>query len=445
MRLRRVAGLGMRCVRYVVTVVALAVTCLCCVLVRKRRDTLVWGVTPLINYKYWSAAMRAMGEKSVTLVTHHYPIHSRADFDLYLSDLVPAWVPRTAFISALAQRCCGLLFVFRNASVLHLDFRGGLLGDTPLCRWEGPLLRLAGIKTIVMPYGSDAQPYSRYDPAVRHALLSSYPKLAEEEAVIQERIFYWSKWADIVLCGFMVDGLPRWDVPVANMLTIDIDAWKAKTAYSPHDGRNGVVRVLHAPNHRGVKGTEFIQKAVQDLRAEGLEVELILLERVSNEEVRQRMQQADILADQLILPGYGLAAIEGMASGLPVIANLDSEAHTRVFRRYAFLNECPILSTTPENVLPNLRALVTNPALREQLGRAGRKYAEKYYSYRAAQYLFGSIYRKLLRGESIDLINLYHPLRSEFTAANPVSHPLVENRLVAADDQAVTRTGCAQA
>ena len=40
-----------------------------------------------------------------------------------------------------------------------------------------------------------------------------------------------------------------------------------------------------------------------------------------------------------------------MASGLPVLANLDHEAYTTVFRRYAFLNECPILSSSPETSL----------------------------------------------------------------------------------------------
>ena len=42
-----------------------------------------------------------------------------------------------------------------------------------------------------------------------------------------------------------------------------------------------------------------------------------------------------------------LSAVEGMASGLAVLSNLDDETHTRLFRRYSFLNECPILSTTP--------------------------------------------------------------------------------------------------
>jgi hypothetical protein len=115
-----------------------------------------------------------------------------------------------------------------------------------------------------------------------------------------------------------------------------------------------------------------------------------------------------------------------------VMSNLEHEAYTRVFRRYAFLNECPILSTTPENLTQNLRVLVKNPKLREELGRAGRKYVEKYHSYEMAQYLFGSIYEKIIRGRDVDLMNLFHPLTSEFNRRKPlVQHPLIENRLPA--------------
>jgi hypothetical protein len=111
------------------------------------------------------------------------------------------------------------------------------------------------------------------------------------------------------------------------------------------------------------------------------------------------------------------------------MANLDHEAYTRLFRRYAFLNECPVLSTAPETLVDHLRLLVTRPELREALGRAGRHYAEKYHSNEAAQFLFGSIYDKILHGRDVDLINLYHPLTSEWVRGRPkVEHPLVENR-----------------
>ena len=117
-----------------------------------------------------------------------------------------------------------------------------------------------------------------------------------------------------------------------------------------------------------------------------------------------------------------------MASGLPVLSNLDNEAYTTVFRRYSFLNECPILSTTPETLKENLRILIENPELRDELGRLGRMYVEKYHSYKAAQYMFTNIFKKL-EGEDIDLINLYHPLKSDYVKNNYIKTPLIKNKL----------------
>ena len=200
--------------------------------------------------------------------------------------------------------------------------------------------------------------------------------------------------------------------------------------YSNSDGVNGPVKIIHTPNHTDFKGTEFLIDAVKKLKQEGLLVELILLEKVPNEKVRETMQTVDILAEQFIFTGYALSGVEGMASGLPVLANLDHEAYTTVFRRYAFLNECPILSSSPETLIDNLRILVRNPSLRTELGHAGRKYVEKYHSSDTMHYLFGSIYDKILYGKDVDLINLFHPLKSDYNKRKPyVQHPLVNSKL----------------
>ena len=78
----------------------------------------------------------------------------------------------------------------------------------------------------------------------------------------------------------------------------------------------------------------------------------------------------------------------------------------------------------------HLRLLVTDPALRETLGRAGRRYVEKYHSEETACYMFGALYDRLWHGEDVDLMNLFHPLTSRYNRQTPpLPHPLVENRL----------------
>ena len=405
------------------------ILCLLAVTLRKSRRVLVWGSTPIISNRYWSEAMRAGGTPSLTLVQHHYSINKREDFDLYFDDLPPRWWPSA--LRRWSARYLAFIYVLRNASAVHISFDGGPLGSTRLWRLEAHLLRWARIPAVVIPYGGDVYVYSLImDPALRNGLLMSYPAAARDEEKVVARVRYWCRHADVIIAGNTLDGLGRWDLPVTSMVCIDVATWRPRPSTPGHDGKSGPVKVLHAPNHRGVKGTEFIIDAVRRLQAEGLAVELVLLEKVPNDRVRDLMQQIDILADQLILYGYGMNAIEGMASGLPVLANLDHEAYTRIFRRYSFLDECPILSTTPETILANLRTLVTQPALRLELGAAGREYTEKYHAYETSQYLFGAVHARVLKGEDVDLMNLFHPLKSEFMRRRPrVKHPLVESRL----------------
>ena len=368
--------------------------------------------------------------QSKTLMHDFYSINKKDDYDLYFDDVTPRWLSPKILRASLTPYFA-FAYIVRHASVVHLPFSGGALGTTPVWHWEAALLRWADVRVVAMTYGADAYLYSQVqDSSLRNALLVSYPLAGKQESQIAERVKYWTHNADIVLCGFMIDGISRWDVPINNMVSVSMDEWNAKTRYSFNDGTNGIVKILHAPNHRGYKGTEFLIQAIEELKAKNLQIELVLLERVTNEEVKQMMQDVDILVEQLIVTAYGLNAIEGMASGLPVLSNLEQENYTRIFRRYAFLNECPIVSTAPETIARNLEALVRNPELRRQLGEAGREYAEKYHSYETAQYLFGSIYEKILNGKDVDLMNLFHPLKSEYNKRRPfVSHPLKESHL----------------
>lgn len=399
-------------------------------LLAARRNLLVWGSTPLISNKYWSEAMKVSGRESVTIMEGFYSINKSSDFDWYFADFAPRWLPGA--VRNILGAAFAFLFVLRRARVLHITFDGFALHRTLFWRLEAPLLKLAGVRIVVMPYGADAYVYSRIvDTSLRYGLLASYPQLARIERKTVKRVDYWNRNGDVVIAGLMIDGLGRWDVTMNQIFSIDTDEWRAKADHKGNDGRNGPVRVLHSPNHRGFKGTEFLIDAVERLRAEGLQIELVLLEKVPNDQVRDEMVQADILAEQFIAIGYALSGIEGMASGLPVLANLDHEAYTRVFRRYGFLDECPILSTPPERLVEHLRALVTSPRLRSELGSAGRAYVEKYHSYRTADYLFGAIYRSF-DGQDVNLMTLFHPLKSDYNRATPrIEHPLVENRLPA--------------
>ncbi|MFH1670321.1 MAG: glycosyltransferase [Patescibacteria group bacterium] len=394
----------------------------------KRGNKLVWGPLPIISAAYWSHAMQQKGWESITLMSWKMPQNRKEDFDMFFDDTVPKWL---FGFRGEARWYCAFLYLLRHACVAHMPASGGSLEHTPLWRLEPFFLKRAGIKTVTVIMGGDAWQSSRIaDPALRHTLLISYPQFAQQEEKITQRVRFWSHHADVIIGCHMVDGIGKWHVLTCNPLIVDTEAWKPKSQYNNSNGRNAPVKILHAPSRRACKGTEFIVQAVETLREEGLKVEFTLLEDIPNDVVKERMREADIFADELIITGYGQAAIEGMAMGLPVLSNADQEVYTRVFRRYSFLNECPIVSTTPETVTENLRALVLHPDLRRELGKAGRAYVEKYHSFKMAQYLFGSIYDKILYGKNVDLMNLFHPLTSFYNNSAPkVEHPLEDNHL----------------
>lgn len=391
------------------------------------KPSFVWGSTPLINNRHWSRAMRAAGYSSETFTSSFYSaINQRTDWDRVLDEQWPAipaiFKPMAAFLWSLLQY---------DVFVLSADgyFIGRLAG---FWRMQRPLLRFAGKKVVFVPYGGDAYVYRRVrSPALLHALMASYPKPAREQHLVEARLDYWCRHADACISTVAgADGFGRWDVLLVSPLCLDLTEWRGSSRQSRADGLNGIVTICHAPNHQGFKGSEFVIDAVRRLQEEGLQVKLLLLEKVQNAEVRRVLQEdADILVEQLVF-GHGLNAIEGMASGLPVISNLEHQEYLLPARRWSYFSECPIVSAEPENLMDVLRKLVTRPSLRNQLGQAGRQYVHKYHGQDSAVHLFEAVL-DLVYGRTDSLINLYHPLLGTHPRRMPrVEHPLVNNRIV---------------
>ena len=72
-------------------------------------------------------------------------------------------------------------------------------------------------------------------------------------------------------CADLVEDLPRLD----GVLLYPFDA----TDWQPvPEVDDGVVTVVHAPNHRHYKGTRFLEAAIEQLQAEGLPVEFVVVE-----------------------------------------------------------------------------------------------------------------------------------------------------------------------
>jgi glycosyltransferase involved in cell wall biosynthesis len=386
---------------------------------------LMWGSAPIINNPYWARAMARAGYPSESFTENYAAtLNARSDYDRLVTDVVSARIPLK--IRALIAFVVSL---FRY-DIFFFSFEGGFLGVTPLWRLESFLLRVANKKVAVLCFGGDVFVYNRVRSISRlYGLVAYAAQGALKQRQIAKKVDYWVAHADCILPGFAYsDGLGRIDLLAYCVLCIDTGAWPPSSRLSQADGVNGVVKIAHAPNSRGGKGTRYILRAVKALQDEGLRVELMLLEGVKTEEVKRILtEEADVLAEQLVLLGYGLNGMEGMAAGLPVISNLDDEEYFGPLRRWSYFNECPVVSATPESITDVLRELVTRPELRHSLGHAGRQFVEKYHGNEATGFLFKAVI-DYMNDDRSSLLEFCDPETGDFPKRLPtVRHPLVRN------------------
>lgn len=376
---------------------------------RRRRDSprLVYGPTPIIAIKYMREAMALRGFEARTVVDSVLHINTPEDYDYRLSDL-PGGREESFFalrvLHALLARYVAFVWLVFRFDIVHFFFDGGFLAWTPLRFVEVQLLHLAGKRVVVMPYGGDViVPSQMRSLEWRQALASDYPALLRRSRSTSRQIRYFSRRADFVVgCLFHVETLPRWDLLTTHYYPLDTDSWRPEQVE-----RDGPIRVFHSANHRAVKGTEFVIAAVEQLREEGLEIELVLAERLPNAEVRRLLQSCDIVAEQFI-HGYALAAMEAMALGKPVLSNLSDPYYYEVHRLHTGLDECPIVSTTVEELPAHLRRLALEPELRAELGLAGRQYVLRHHSYEAVGRMWEMVYRTVWGGQPLET-PAWHP------------------------------------
>lgn len=154
---------------------------------------------------------------------------------------------------------------------------------------------------------------------------------------------------------------------------IDFSEWQPTPLVS-----SGRIRVAHAPTHRLVKGTKYLESAVRRLKERGYDFDFDLIEGLSNTEAKKRYEQADIVVDQLLAGWYGVFAVELLAMGKPVIAYIRESSLAR--EPEAFQSRFPVITASPdsiENVLEH--ALKMELAERGSLARAGREFAMRWY------------------------------------------------------------------
>lgn len=349
------------------------------------------GPEPLINNVYHKRALEKFGYRTETFVDHLYYISQ--DFDrCFASD-------RQCIALALTVlRVVFVLSLFRYRAI-YMYFNGGpLCHSVLLWRLEPLLYALAGIKTVVMAYGSDVQEMSRsHNLMFKHAMSIDYPKHRFRRTQIAERIDLWSRHAHHVIGGCeWVDYMYHWDTLMLAHFSIDLEAIEVHKASVRIASSQQVFRVVHAPNHRAIKGTDYVTKAIQEIRAQGLEIELVLVEKRPNQEVLQAIAKCDVVVDQLIVGWYAMFAIEGMAMGKPVICNLRPDLLDFYLTESLLLEgESPLIQATPRTIKDVLLWCIKNRDKLKDIGMRGPQYVRRHHSIEAVGAVFNRINRSI--------------------------------------------------
>jgi glycosyltransferase involved in cell wall biosynthesis len=358
----------------------------------RRPPRIVHGTYPMHMTAGMVQADRRAGFPSRSIATHvrlaSYALVERGHFDAVFETDGVEWDE---------WQWAALAYLLR-----HADIWVSYFDSLPLGR--GRLLlravRAAGIRLIAAPNGLDVVyatgVKTRYDWVGR--LARDYPEwdIPAETPRRRVRVEMMCDAADLVIAGDAASArfLPRNDLAF-KYFPIDVDA------FEPNFEPNRVPRIVHAPNHRALKGTDVLLGVLDDLRAE-LPFELTLIEKTPRAEALRLYREADIIADQFCIGAFGVLALEGLALGKTVLAYLDEESLGDP--RF----NLPIVNTTHENMRAVLRILLRLPELRRRLGTAGRAAVEHYQSVPALAEVWSRIYRHVWNGAPLHLEQTAH-------------------------------------
>lgn len=357
----------------------------------KRSIDVGLGPEPLINNVYHKRALLRAGYTAETFVNGVYYITDEFDFDVQKTKLI-ARLPGGVRPVYLYLRA-----VFRYRSLM-IYMNGGPLGFTRTLRNLEPwLLKKARVRVIALAYGSDVQDLSlSRNLHFKHTMSQDYPVQAKQRHRPAENIERWLD-ADAIISGVeWVDYQWHWTHLMLGHFSIDTDQW---TPSEVDTDAQSALRILHAPNHRAIKGTAAFIDAVDTVKAEGHAIELVLLERVPNDEIKSAMQGVDLVADQFVVGWYAMFALEAMALGKPVLCYLRPDL-VDLYEKAGLIthDEIPLIDTPVDQIAERLRWACTHRQALIDAGKRGRQFVLDHHSL----VKIGSEFEAVLRGTGVE-------------------------------------------
>lgn len=252
-----------------------------------------------------------------------------------------------------------------------------LLAKSRIARWlayrDLPILKAMGKKIVIVTNGSDVRHFSETEKQASedgykyHVCLNCAYRETCFLSLKKEKVGIIERYADYIYSTPLIGHLFK--RPYINFkLPVVLSRTRYAFTVTPDP------LILHAPTDRSIKGTKYIIEAVERLGKEGYRFRFLLCENMKNTEVMKKLEESEIVVDQLLARGHGLFALEAIARGNVVLNHATPG-------RYGSPPDQPFIITTPDTVYDNLKMVLENPGFRVKKAQEGRAYVEKYHDH----------------------------------------------------------------
>ncbi len=310
--------------------------------------------------------------------------HPRKDIHHLCLDL-----PNCSFWKRQLVRMGVLLLCIGKYDIFNFYFGTSLLQFN----LDLPILRLLGKKIVMVYCGSDIRlvEVEKERNPYWHLLKTSlvHPRLDGRK----KRMMLWHNlWVDRVIA---IRDVYANAARIISKEKIIKDLWVNNTfdldAYCPQEYHTATVPlIVHAPTEPEIKGTRYIENAIDALRQVGHKFEYRRVQGLTHAEAEHILRnEADIVVDQFLIGAPGQLVFEAMYFGKPVVTYLIPSIKDE------FHPDIPIVSATIDNLTEKLAWLIQHPEERERIGREGRRFVEKYCNREEINRRLWSVYEEL--------------------------------------------------
>ncbi len=271
------------------------------------------------------------------------------------------------------------------ADVIHWHW-----GDTT---WKGLDLRLAaalGKPRLVEFWGDDLRDAvlaARDNPFIAR-MYEQEPDLAKSRSHSAQQMFHRNGFACLIpgyeLSDYLDEGVFPGYYQTRQRLLVE--------SFVPRypDDRQQRPLLVHAPSHKAKKGTAAVLRTL-DILGRTHRFDFKLIHQMPRSQALETVAACDLFLDQFTIGAEGLASLEAMALGKPVVCFIKPSLRGR------YPPNLPIVIADQDSLAETVTALLEDGPRRRALGVQSRQYVEAYYDARKLAAELIEIYQDLQR------------------------------------------------